>query len=63
MAGQGVGGGDGVAAGLDFDGAVRRAVRANLRIDQPVWFSIQRLMARAANTMVRWASMESRLRW
>jgi hypothetical protein len=32
-------------------------------MDQPVWFSIQRLTARAANTMVRWASMESRLRW
>ena len=24
---------------------------------------IQRLTARAANTIVRWASMESRLRW
>jgi Transposase, Mutator family len=29
-------------------------------MDQPVWASIQRLMARAANTMLRWASMESR---
>jgi hypothetical protein len=34
-----------------------------LRIDQPVWCSIHRLTARAANTMVRCASMESRLRW
>ena len=28
----------------------------NLRIDQPVWCSIHRLTARAANTIVRWAS-------
>jgi len=38
-------------------------VRTNFLIDQPVWASIQRLTARAANTTVRWASMESRLRW
>ena len=30
---------------------------------QPVWCSIQRLTASAARTMVRWASIESRLRW
>jgi len=41
----------------------RRAVFTNLRIDQPVWCSIQRLTARAANTMVRWASIESRRWW
>jgi len=35
----------------------------NFLIDQPVQCSIQRLMARAANTMVRWASMESRWWW
>ncbi len=40
----------------------RRAVLTNLRIDQPVWRSIQWLTARVANTMVRWASIESRLR-
>jgi hypothetical protein len=32
-------------SGLDLDGAVRRAVGTNLRIDQRVWFSIQRLTA------------------
>ena len=37
----------------------RRAVRTNLRIDQPVWASIQRLTAGAAKTMVRWASIEA----
>jgi hypothetical protein len=41
----------------------RRAVRTNFRIDQPVACSVQRLTARAANTMVRWASMESRWWW
>jgi hypothetical protein len=41
----------------------RRAVLTNMRIDQPVWRSIQRLTASAAKTMVRWASIESRLRW
>jgi hypothetical protein len=30
---------------------------------QPVIVSILWLTARAANTIVRWASMESRLRW
>jgi hypothetical protein len=41
----------------------RRAVLTNFLIVQPVCASIQRLTARAAKTMVRWASMESRLRW
>ena len=35
----------------------------NLRMDQPVVLSIQRLTASAANSMVRWAAIESRLRW
>jgi hypothetical protein len=34
-----------------------------LRIDQPVWCSIHLLTASAANTIVRWASIESRVRW
>ena len=41
----------------------RRAVLTNFLIDQPVWCSIQRLTAMAANTMVRCASMESRRWW
>jgi hypothetical protein len=41
----------------------RRAVLTNFLIDQPVWASIHLLTARAANTIVRCASMESRLRW
>jgi hypothetical protein len=41
----------------------RRAVFTNLRMDRPVWLSIHRLTARAAKTIVRWASIESRLRW
>ena len=40
----------------------RRAVRTDFMIDQPVCSSTRRPTARAANTMVRWASMESRLR-
>jgi hypothetical protein len=34
-----------------------------LLIDHPVASSIQRLTARMANTIVRWASIESRLWW
>jgi hypothetical protein len=56
VGGQGVGGGDGVPPGLDLDGAVAAAVLMNLRMDQPAWCSIQRLIASAAKTMVRWAS-------
>jgi RNA-directed DNA polymerase len=41
-------------------GGVGGAVRTNRLIDQPVRSSIQRLTARAANTMVRCASIESR---
>jgi len=37
----------------------RRAVRTNFLIDQPVWASIQRLTARAANTTVRVAVASS----
>ena len=57
-----VGGGDDAVAGLDRDGAERRVVLTNLRIGQLVWCSIRQLTARAANTIVRSASMESRLR-
>ena len=41
----------------------RRAVLINFLIDQLVCASIHLLTATAAKTMVRWASMESRLRW
>jgi hypothetical protein len=51
VAGQGVGCSDGVVVGLDFDGAVAAGVRTNFLMDQPVRASIQRLMARAANTL------------
>jgi hypothetical protein len=35
----------------------------NFLIDQPVRASIHLVTAKAAKTIVRWASMESRLRW
>jgi hypothetical protein len=38
-------------------------VQTNFRIDQPVLPSIQWLIASADKTMVRWASMKSRLPW
>jgi len=38
-------------------------VLTNFLMDQPVVSSIQRATARAANTIVRWASIESRVRW
>ncbi len=41
----------------------RRAVLTNFLIDQAVCVSVHLLTASAANTMIRWASMESRLRW
>ena len=41
----------------------QEAVRTNFLMLQPVWCSIQWLTARAANTMLRWASMESRVWW
>ena len=63
VGGQGVGGGDGMAAGSDFDGVVAAGGADEFLIDQPVWFSIQRLTAKAAKTMIRWASIESRVRW
>lgn len=33
------------------------------RMDHPVWFSFHRLTARAANTIVRCASIESLVWW
>jgi len=36
------------------------AVRTNFLIDQPVVSSLQRLIARAVNTMLRLASIDSR---
>src|SRR5260370_26033001 len=41
----------------------RRAVVRKRLMLQPVMFSIQRDMARAANTMVRCASIDSRVWW
>jgi hypothetical protein len=52
-----------VVAGLDGDAAVAAQGLHEFLIDQPVWRSSQWLTARAAITMVRWASMESRLWW
>lgn len=51
----------GVLAGPDMDGAVAAAGADEVLIDQPVGPSIQWDTAKVANTMVRWASMESRL--
>jgi hypothetical protein len=59
FAGNGVGGGDGVRVGLDCDGAVAAGSSDELLMLQPVVVSIQWLTARAADTLVRWASMES----
>ena len=53
-----VGGYEGVSGDIDGDGAV--VIRRLM--DQPVVVSSQRAMARAAVTMVRWASMDWR-RW
>jgi hypothetical protein len=61
--GLGVGGGDDVAAGLELDAAVAAGGADELRMGQLVWRSIQRERARAASTIVRWASMESRWWW
>jgi len=63
VVGEGVGGGDGVRAGLDGDGAVAAGGADEFLMLQPVVVSIQWLTARAAKTMVRCASMESRVRW
>ena len=60
VGGQGVGGGDSELAGPDLHGRQRLAVLMNLRMDQPVWCSIQQLTASAAKTIVRRASIESR---
>ena len=43
VVGQGVGGGDGVRPAWIWMVRQRRAVLTNLRVDQPVWCSIQRL--------------------
>jgi hypothetical protein len=63
VVGQWVGGSDGVGTGRNFDGAGAAVVRVNFLTGQPVLSSIQRLTARAANTMVRWASIELRWWW
>ena len=63
VVGEGVCGGDGLPSGLDLDGAVAAGGLTNFLIDQPVCASIHMLTARAANTIMRCASMESRLRW
>ena len=55
------GGGENLSAGADLHGRKRRAVRTNFLMLQPVWVSIHWETARAANTMVRWASIDSRL--
>ena len=41
----------------------RRTVLTNFLIDQPVRCSIRRETTRAAKTIVRWASINSRLWW
>jgi hypothetical protein len=63
VAGHRVGGGDGVGAGLDLDGLVAAGGAGELLIDHPVPSSIHLLTAKAAKTIVRWASIESRWRW
>lgn len=62
VVGEGVGGGEVCRPAWISIVGYRRAVLTNLLMDQPVRASIHRLTARAANTMVRCASMESRLR-
>ena len=49
-----------VLARADRDAAVAAEGWTSFLIDQPVWRSSQQLTARAANTMVGWASIESR---
>ena len=56
---EGVSGCEGVSGDVDGDGAV--VIRRLM--DQPVVVSSQRAMARAAVTMVRWASMDWRRWW
>lgn len=63
VVGEGVGGGDGLVAGLDGDGVVAARVLTNRAMLRVVDRSTMRLTARAAMTTVRWASIESRLWW
>ena len=61
--GQGVGCGDGVVAGLDLDGAAA-AGGADELPDRPARLGFDPAAdGEAANTTVRWASMESRWWW
>ena len=63
VVGDGVGGGDGLVAGLDRDGA-EAAGGLHEPVDAPAGGLLdQRPTARAANTMVRWASIDSRWWW
>ena len=48
-------------SGADLDGPLAAAVRTTFLIVQPMASSIQRLTASPGNSMVRWASIESRL--
>ena len=63
VGGDGVGSGDGLPSGLDLDGAAAAGGLDEFLIDQPVRASIGLVAARAAKTMVRRATTESRLRW
>jgi hypothetical protein len=63
VVGERVGGGDDVRTGLDLDGAVAAGSVDESANGLAGLVSIQRLTARAANTIVRWASMESRRWW
>ena len=63
VAGQGIGGGDGVGSGLDLDSAVA-AGGADESPDRPACPVFgQRLTGMAANPIVRWAPIESRRWW
>jgi hypothetical protein len=57
VVGDRVGGSHDVGAGQDLDGLAAAGGLDELAIDQPVWCSMKRLTARAAKTMVRWASI------
>jgi hypothetical protein len=63
VAGERVGGGDDVGSAWIWMVWQRRAVFTYLRMDQPARFSIQRPTARPTKAMVRWASIESLVRW
>jgi hypothetical protein len=63
VGGDGVGSGDGLPSGLDLDTAAAAGGLDEFLIDQPVCASIGLVAARAAKTMVRRATTESRLRW